>query len=185
MDETAKRVGARVAHHVVAGALAAAAAVAAPNASAAMDMFLNIDPIKGESKDKTHAGEVDVLAWSWGVSVKGSKVVPNLTCAQQLSLTKYVDKATPPLVTNLVLNAAIPKATLTVRKAGETPLEWLIVTLNNVTVIALSEGGSGGEDRLTENVTLGFSSGAIKYTPQNQDGTGGTPVTAALPASCP
>ena len=51
MDETAKRVGPRVAHHVVTGALAAAAAIAAPNAVAVVDMFLKIGDIKGESTD--------------------------------------------------------------------------------------------------------------------------------------
>jgi type VI secretion system secreted protein Hcp len=38
----------------------------------AMDMFIKIDTLKGESVDKTHAGEIDVLAWSWGVSNSGS-----------------------------------------------------------------------------------------------------------------
>ena len=67
MDETTKRKGTRVAHHVVAGALAAAAAIAAPNAVAAVDMFLKIGDIKGESTDDKHKGEIDVLAWSWGL----------------------------------------------------------------------------------------------------------------------
>ncbi|MCK9688689.1 type VI secretion system tube protein Hcp, partial [Scleromatobacter humisilvae] len=34
----------------------------------AMDMFIKIGSLKGESVDKTHAGEIDVLAWSWGMS---------------------------------------------------------------------------------------------------------------------
>ena len=34
----------------------------------AVDMFLKIDDIKGESKDSKHKGEIDVLSWSWGMS---------------------------------------------------------------------------------------------------------------------
>ena len=32
----------------------------------AMDMFMKIDALKGESNDKTHKGEIDVLAWKIG-----------------------------------------------------------------------------------------------------------------------
>src|SRR5207248_5111445 len=34
----------------------------------AMDMFIKIGELKGESRDKTHKDEIDVLAWSWGIS---------------------------------------------------------------------------------------------------------------------
>jgi hypothetical protein len=35
-------------------------------------MFSEIDGVKGESKDKTHAKQTDVLSWSWGMSNNGS-----------------------------------------------------------------------------------------------------------------
>ena len=38
----------------------------------AVDMFLKIGDIKGESADDKHAGEIDVLAWSWGMSQSGT-----------------------------------------------------------------------------------------------------------------
>ena len=37
----------------------------------AVDMFLKLDGIKGESLDATHKDEIDVLAWSWGLSQSG------------------------------------------------------------------------------------------------------------------
>ena len=39
----------------------------------AVDMFMKIDDIKGESVDKTHKDEIDVLAWSWGVIAVGHR----------------------------------------------------------------------------------------------------------------
>jgi type VI secretion system secreted protein Hcp len=33
----------------------------------AVDMFIKIGALGGESKDKAHKGEIDVLAWSWGM----------------------------------------------------------------------------------------------------------------------
>ena len=38
----------------------------------AVDVFLKIGDIKGESKDSKHKGEIDVLSWSWGVSQTGT-----------------------------------------------------------------------------------------------------------------
>jgi hypothetical protein len=35
-------------------------------------MFSEIDAVKGESKDKTHAKQTDVLSWSWAMSNNGS-----------------------------------------------------------------------------------------------------------------
>ncbi len=38
----------------------------------AVDMFLKIDDVEGESVDDVHAGEIDVLSWSWGMSQSGT-----------------------------------------------------------------------------------------------------------------
>lgn len=48
------------------------------------------------------------------------------------------------------------EAVLAVRKAGDRPYEYLVLRMTNVLVTSFSTGGSGGEDRLTENVTLRF-----------------------------
>jgi len=32
----------------------------------AVDMFLKIDGVEGESRDETHQKEIDILSWSWG-----------------------------------------------------------------------------------------------------------------------
>ena len=39
-----------------------------------------------------------------------------------------------------------------------------------------STGGSGGEDKLTENITLHFNQFRYQYTPQNATGQPGSPI---------
>src|SRR5690606_24968597 len=63
-----------------------------------------------------------------------------------------------------------PEATLVVRKAGETPLEYLTIVMNDVLITSYSTGGSGGEDRLTENVTLNFAKVKLTYKEQAAKG---------------
>src|SRR5947207_3599725 len=100
----------------------------------AVDMFMKIGALKGESKDSSHKGEIDVLAWSWGMSNSGSAHVGGGAGAgkvniQDLSFTKYIDKSSPTLDLACCTGKHFLKATLTVRKAGEQPLEYLNITL--------------------------------------------------------
>jgi type VI secretion system secreted protein Hcp len=142
----------------------------------AVDMFLKIKDIKGEAKDKTHKDTIDVLAWSWGASNSGSTHIgggggSGKVNVQDLSLTKYIDKSSPELFYHCCSGKHIGEALLTVRKAGDTPLEYLKITLTDVMVTSVSTGGSGGEDRLTENVTLNFAAVKVHYTEQAKDGS--------------
>jgi type VI secretion system secreted protein Hcp len=147
----------------------------------AVDMFIKIGDLKGESKDSTHKQQIDVLAWSWGLSNSGSAHMGGGAGAgkvnvQDLSFTKYIDLSSPDLMLACCNGKHFPEATLTVRKAGEKPLEYLKIKLTEVLVTSVSTGGSGGEDRLTENVTLNFAKVNIDYTEQSATGgEGGKP----------
>ncbi len=144
----------------------------------AVDMFIKIGDLKGESKDKAHPAEIDVLAWSWGVSNSGNAHMGGGQGAgkvnvQDLSFTKYIDKSSPDLMLVCCNGKHIPEAKLVVRKAGETPLDYLTITMNDLIVTSVSTGGSGGEDRLTENVTLNFAKVKVNYIEQTEKGAAG------------
>lgn len=150
----------------------------------AVDMYLKMDPVKGESKDQKHSGEIDVLAWSWGASNSGTAHYGTGAGAgkaniQDLSITKWIDNASPDLLKACVKGTHFGTAKLTVRKAGDKPLEYLTLELTDVMITGVSTGGSGGEDRLTENVTLNFAKFKQVYTNQNKDGSAGKPVEVA------
>lgn len=144
----------------------------------AVDMFLKLEGIKGESKDAKHKEEIDVLAWSWGGSQSGTTHMgggsgSGKVAVQDLSVTKYVDKSSPTLFFHMCSGKHIPSGKLIVRKAGENPLEYFTVDIKDIIVTHVSTGGSGGEDRITENVTLNFREFHTKYAMQNADGTKG------------
>lgn len=143
----------------------------------AVDMFLKVGDIKGESKDSKHKESIDVLAWSWGMSNSGTAHMGGGAGAgkvnvQDLSFTHYIDKSTTLLQMSCCNGKHFDKALLTVRKAGEKPVEYLKIKMEDVVVTSVSTGGSGGEDRLTENITLNFAKVNVEYTPQKQDGSG-------------
>lgn len=150
----------------------------------AVDIFLKLDGIKGEAQDDKFKDEIDVLAWSWGASQSGTTHMGSGSGAgkvnvQDISVTKYIDKSSPTLFMHCCNGKHISKGELIVRKAGEKPLDYLKVELKDIIVTHVSMGGSGSEDRLTENVTLNFAEFKTVYTVQNKDGSKGAEVEQA------
>jgi type VI secretion system secreted protein Hcp len=158
------------------GALLLAVLLLAPPAHAAVDMFLDAGAIKGESVDDTHKDQIDVLAWSWGLTNTTTLVSPGKAISQDLKITKWVDKSSPLLMDLCAQGKPIPVCILVVRKAGIRAVEYIKITMQEVHVTSVATGGSGGEDRLTENITLQFASVVFEYTPQKPDGSALTPI---------
>src|SRR2546428_9031240 len=130
----------------------------------AVDMFMKLDGIKGESGDDKHKEEIDVLSWSWGLSQSGSAHMGSGAGAgkvnvNDLSFTKYIDKSSPDLYLSCCNGKHLKDAKLVVRKAGENPLEYLIVTMEDVIVSLVNPGGLGGEGRLMYPATLNLPRG--------------------------
>ena len=150
----------------------------------AVDIFLKLDGVKGEAKDSTHADELDVISWSWGGSQSGASHMGGGSGAgkvniQNLSITKYVDKSSPTLFLKMCGGTPIKKATLVVRKAGDKPLEYIKLTMEDLIVSDMSTGGSGGkgsDDRITEHLSLNFTKFNFEYVPQKADGSGDASV---------
>ncbi len=102
---------------------------------------------------ETIEGEIDVLSWSWEASSDPGTGKVNV---QDLSFTKYVDKASPDLMLNCCNGKHIDKAVLVVRKAGEQPLDYLTITMQDLIIDSVSFTGRE-DDRPTEKVILRFA----------------------------
>lgn len=147
----------------------------------AVDMFIKITDVKGEAQDHKHKDEIDVLSWSWGASQSGTTHTgggggAGKASFQDISITKWLDKSSPLLLQLCATGKHIKECLLTVRKAGDKPLEYHKITMNDCLISSYSTGGSGGEDRLTENISINFASFKVVYTTQKPDGTAGGEV---------
>jgi type VI secretion system secreted protein Hcp len=141
------------------------------NAFAAVDMFLKIDGVEGESKDKTHGKEIDLLSLSWLSTQESSRAGAGKANVNDLSVTKYIDKATPKLLESLATGKHITEAKIVVRSAGGNPIEYFKYILRDVMVSSYSTSGSSGDDRPTESVSFSFGKVEVEYTEINPDGT--------------
>jgi type VI secretion system secreted protein Hcp len=148
----------------------------------AVDMFLKIDGVEGESKDKSHPKQIDVLSWSWGASNRGSAHVgggagSGKVEVQDLQVTKYVDSSSPKLLLACFTGTHFDNALLSVRKAGgQSPVEYVKIKMQEIFITSVSTGAHGSDDRLTESITLNFSKVNLDYTPQTEKGAAGTAI---------
>jgi type VI secretion system secreted protein Hcp len=141
----------------------------------AVDMFLKLGDIKGESLAVGHTDEIEVLSWSWGCSQTGTTHTgtgggTGTASVQDLSISKYIDKSSPTIVQSCCQGVHMPEAVLTLRKAGgNEPVEYLKITLKEV-LISSHSVGSGGGDQVAENITLNFAEFNMEYQPQDNNG---------------
>jgi type VI secretion system secreted protein Hcp len=144
------------------------------------EIILKIEGIDGRSSVEGHEGEIDVVAWSWGASHSGGVHSAGSGAGKvsitDLSLTKYVDLATPALWFHCSRGTHIADAVLTVRRVGDEPFEYLVVTMTDVMLSSVSIAGNES-DHATENVTLKFAKVKMKYTAQTPQGTPGSSKT--------
>lgn len=139
----------------------------------AVEMFLKMPKISGESVVKGHEKEIDVLGWKWGVTntahiQQGGEHGGGKANVQDLIITKYVDSASPSLF-KYCCNATeeTGDVVFTVRKqAGEESIDYVKITMTKVVVNSISTGGKGEDDRLKEDVTLNFAKVKFEYQPK-------------------
>jgi len=118
---------------------------------AAIDYFLKLDGISGESKDSKHKGEIEVLSFSFVETQSGSPGVGGGGGAGKVHMSDFTftartSKASPQLFMHCAQGKHIKQAFLTARKAGGSQQEYLKIKLNDVLVSSYAFGG--GEEKI-------------------------------------
>jgi type VI secretion system secreted protein Hcp len=148
----------------------------------AVDMFLKLDGIKGESKDHKHKDEIHIESFSWGLSQMGAHGSgggggAGKVSVHDVSITKHLDKSSPELMLHCCNGKHIKEGLITVRKAGEHPVEYLKIKISEIIVSGIQHAGHGSE-LLSESLTLNFAKFHVDYQEQGSDGKAvGGPVS--------
>jgi len=159
--------GTRKAIQVVFTAGMAAGAV---QAGAAVDSWVRIPGIDGESTNSDHKGEIELLSYS--------QTLENKTC--EYVIEKRLDKASPALAESVAKKATLPSVVVSARKAGEGQKDFLSVTLASVTIAAVNTSFGSGSDAGREQVVLNPRSVTISYRVQDEKGGLGPAVTSSF-----
>lgn len=144
----------------------------------AIDVYLHIDGIKGESSDDRHKDWIECKSVSWAVeqprsatSSTGGGHTAERCEHRDVVITKLADLASPILLQTCAAGRTIPRAKLEFMRAdaqGER-VKYFEIELDNVLIGAVSPSVSEG-DVLTEEVGFKFSKVRWKYTQQRISG---------------
>jgi len=149
---------------------------------AAVDFFLKLDGIKGESTDAKHKDEIDVESWSWGethpvAGQGGGGGGAGKVSVQDFHFSMRQNTASVGLMRACATGEHIKDATLTARKAGKEQLEYLTFKFYDVLVSAFQTGGSeAAAGAPIDQASLNFAKVEVDYRPQQPDGTLASPV---------
>ncbi len=134
-----------------------------------IDMYLNIDGIKGETQDDKHKDWIEVLSYSHIMSqpVSSTKssaggATTGRTQHGDFAITKYIDLSSPNLAAAVTNGKHISKVTFEMCRAGGTQVPFFSVTLGQAIVSKVQHNGpqnvgSGGD---IENPGVGVGTGA-------------------------
>jgi type VI secretion system secreted protein Hcp len=143
-------------------------------------MFLRLDNISGEASDAEHKDQIEIHDWSWSLdntasfSIKEEKEKAAATVVHLLTVDKFVDNATVPLVQYCAQGTHIPTGSLACRKntgdRGDSDTFWEI-QLTDIKVVSVKWAGAGpAEHGIPEAVELSFLEFEIHYKVQSNDG---------------
>jgi type VI secretion system secreted protein Hcp len=139
------------------------------------DCFIQLDQITGESVDPEFKGAIMVTSWSWGVNWKAEHNLSGKGTGRgdvhEFHFRHLVDTASPALMARCVVGKEIPKATLSMRRAGGqaqlfATMKFEKVRLTNVEMV------HGPQAELPEEL-VAFSFQRVTYEYAAQAMTGG------------
>ncbi len=142
----------------------------------AVDYFLKLEGVEGESQDSKHKNEIELLSWSFGATQSGTMHMgggggAGKVSMQDMSVTKVMDKASPKLLLACANGEHISKAVLVARKAGKEQQEYYKITLTDVLVSGYNTSGHSQSGVPMDQVTLNFGKIECEYKEQKKDGT--------------
>ncbi len=139
----------------------------------AVDYFLKLDGIQGESADTNHKDEIQIMSWSWGASQVSSVAGTGGSGAgkadlSDFSIMTYFDKATPKFFKSIGAGTHIKSGTMSAIKSGADGKPYLKVDFKELFVSSLQISGSSE----IPTVSLSFTYNEIKidYSVQDENG---------------
>ncbi len=171
MAQTQRKSGVRslIAHPLLAGAVAAAAAASVP--AAAADIFLKLDGITGESTDTKHKGEIEILSYTQSfansatVEAGTAGGVGKLTCGA-VTVLKNIDRSSPEFIRLVTTGAHVPNGVITFRTgSGGAQSDYYKVSMTDVIVTAVNQTDSANDSaRIVERVSILADRFMFEYT---------------------
>ncbi len=140
---------------------------------AAVDYFLKIEGVDGESKDSKHPGWIEIESWSWGITSLRDAASGLPTGKRQhkpFVITKEVDKATPKLMLACADGKHFKELVLTV--SANNRLDYARYSFFDVFCSEFDNSGANGAAPM-EQISFSYAKIKVEYKEQDAKGAPG------------
>jgi type VI secretion system secreted protein Hcp len=141
----------------------------------AVDYFLDLDGIKGESLDGIRQKHIRLLSWSWGANALSSISGTSGSGAGKVNLDEFsfiteFDRASPKFFKSICTGTHILKGTMTAVKAGALlGMPYLTMDFKSVFITGIEQNASWEIPAV--NVAFSFEEVTVEYRVQKADGS--------------
>ena len=140
----------------------------------AVDYFLDLDGIPGESQDEKFKNKIQLLSWSWGASNISSVAGTGGSGAGKVDLSDFstmtfFDKSTPKFFKAITKGTHITKGTLSAVKSGADGKPYLKVNFTEIFITGLQMSASSEVPSVSLSFT--YNEIGIDYSIQDEKGT--------------
>lgn len=149
----------------------------------AVDMFMRVEGVNGESKDSNHKDWSDIRSFAWGATQPGNMVSGGgggvgKASFNDLQVVARIDKAAPSVLKNCASGKHLSKVEVSICKAGGSQIEYTRITLDEVLVTSVQYSA----DPETESVLVqyGFQAAKVKQQYWEQTDKGGKGAESVL-----
>lgn len=141
----------------------------------AIDGFLKIDDVPGESQRDGHEDEIEIHEVEFGMAAAattGRRGMPGAAAGrvelEPFRVAKHYDRASPLLKQALARTQRFSEAVISVRRTveGETS-DYLVVTLSEASVVGYDLHPAFEQDLLEEDVFLDYATATFRYLPED------------------
>ena len=142
----------------------------------AVDMYMKIEGVNGESKDAQHKDWTDIQSFSWGATQPGSMSTgggggTGKASFNDLYVVCRIDHAAPAVLKHCASGKHLGKVELSVCKAGGEQVEYSRITLEDVLVTSVQYSGDQDGDAMM--VSYAFQAAKVKQQYWEQTDKGG------------
>lgn len=142
----------------------------------AMDAYIKLPGIEGESPTAGYEKQIQLMSFAWGCTQPASQHYGSgggvgKADWQDFSFMKMIDKSSPKLQEALAKGTHIKDAKLTVREVGgEEAVEYYTVVFKDVIITSYQTSGSSGSEKMTDSCSFAYSECKVEYQPQDSGG---------------
>jgi type VI secretion system secreted protein Hcp len=149
----------------------------------AIEIFMKLDGIEGESQKKGAEDWIEIFSFSNGASNPSSVAFGTGSGAgkvdlSSLSLQKQLDKSSPKLFLNCCNGTHIANGQMVVRESSgsDTTQTYFQYDMTEVFIDSISWGGAANGGKPSESLSVSCKSLQVTYTPQSTDGSLGSKI---------